>query len=115
VGPSTLSLTTLNAGGDLAQAKRSKAIECRPLAATAYFQRCEAVSIVGIRRPPVVESDATRTTTADLRVIFFAPSVDPLTRDLPGPWIQHQPHRSGPVAQEGKAGMVAAIHEELVA
>jgi hypothetical protein len=43
------------------------------------------------------------------------PSVDPLTRDLPGPWIQHQPHRSGPVAQKGKAGMVAAIHEELVA
>src|SRR5438445_13346867 len=48
----------------------------------------------------------------------FAPrvlSVDPLTRDLPGPWIEHQPHRSGPVAQKGKAGVVAAIHEEFVA
>ena len=36
------------------------------------------------------------------------PSVDPLTRDLPGPRIEHQAHRGGPVVQEGKAGVVAA-------
>jgi hypothetical protein len=50
-----------------------------------------------------------------LRLLFRAPSVDPLTRDLPGPRIEHQAHRAGPVAQERKAGVVAAIHEELVA
>jgi len=48
-------------------------------------------------------------TTADLR------SVDPLTCDLPGPWIELQAHRARPIVQEGQACMVAAIHEELVA
>src|ERR1700738_164477 len=49
------------------------------------------------------------------RLLFCALSVDALTCDLPGPRIEHQAHRAGRVAQEGKAGVVAAIYEELVA
>src|SRR6202022_2074463 len=49
------------------------------------------------------------------RLLFCALSVDPLTCDLPRPRIEHQAHRAGRVAQEGKAGVVAAIYEELVA
>src|SRR5450631_402995 len=41
-------------------------------------------------------------------------SVDPLTRDLPGPRIEHQSRRlAGAILQKGKAGMVATVHEEL--
>ena len=43
-------------------------------------------------------------------------SVDPLTRDLQGPRIEHQAHRrTGPAAQERKASVIAAIYEELIA
>jgi hypothetical protein len=47
---------------------------------------------------------------------FSSRSVDPLTCDLPGPRIEHQAHRrAGPVAQERKTCVVAAIDEELIA
>jgi hypothetical protein len=47
---------------------------------------------------------------------FRLPSVDPLTRDLPRPRIEHETRRlSGPLVQEGHACMIAAIHDELVA
>ena len=39
-----------------------------------------------------------------------------MTRDLPGPRIEHQARRlAGAVVHEGKTGMVATVHQELVA
>src|SRR5882762_2300051 len=44
------------------------------------------------------------------------PSVDPMTRDLPGPRIDDQARRLvGAIVQKSHARTVAAIHDELIA
>src|SRR5262249_50904340 len=48
--------------------------------------------------------------------VFVFRSVDAVTRDLPGTRIEDEtPRLPGRIALEGHAGVVAAIHEELVA